>query len=91
MNNNQKLILIQLGSSSYYINADSSKIGVKEFLSNKGNHWKIIVNENGKRNKVTNRLDEEPIPHFICIKKFSLKRIVSKRARFAQGYMKMIQ
>ena len=37
MNNNQKLILIQVGSSSYYINADSSKIGVKEFLSNKGN------------------------------------------------------
>ena len=68
MNNNQKLILIQVGSSSYYINADSSKIGVKEFLSNKGNQWKIIVNESGKRNKVTNRLDEEPIPHFYMYK-----------------------
>lgn len=68
MNNNQKLILIQIGSSTYYINADSSKIGVKEFLSNKGNQWKIIVNENGKKNKVTNRLDEEPIPHFYMYK-----------------------
>ena len=68
MNNNQKLILIQIGSSSYYINADSSKIGVKEFLSNKGNPWKIIENENGKKNKVTNRLDDEPIPYFYMYK-----------------------
>ncbi len=68
MNNNQKLILIQIGSSSYYINADSSKIGVKEFLSNKGNPWKIIANENGKKNKVTNRLDDEPIPYFYMYK-----------------------
>jgi hypothetical protein len=68
MNNNQKLILMQIGSSSYYINADSSRIGVREFLLNKGNPWKIIVNENGKKNKVTNRLDEEPIPHFYIYK-----------------------
>ncbi len=68
MNNNQKLILIQVGSSGYYINADSSKIGVKEFLSNKGNPWKIIENENGKKNKVTNRLDDEPIPYFYMYK-----------------------
>ena len=68
MNNNQKLILIQVGSSGYYINADSNKIGVKEFLSNKGNPWKIRENENGKKNKVTNRLDDEPIPYFYMYK-----------------------
>lgn len=64
----QKLILIQIGSSEYYINADSRKSGVKEFLLNKDNSWKIIVNESGIKNKVTNRLDEEPIPYFYMYK-----------------------
>lgn len=68
MNNNQKVILLQIGSSEYYINADSRNSGVKEFLKNKGNQWKIIINERGVKNKVTNRIDAEPIPYFYLYK-----------------------
>ena len=67
--NNYPLINIQIGSSTYYINADSKKAGVEKFLENKGNPWKIIYNERGKRNRVTNNTDEEAIPHFYMYKK----------------------
>ena len=68
MNNNTPLIYLQLGSSSYYINADSTKAGIKEFYNNINNPWKIIINENGIKNKVTNRIDERPIEGFYMYK-----------------------
>lgn len=68
MNRNQKLIIFKIGSSSYYINADTKKIGVNQFLLNKDNPWKIIFNENGVKNKVTNGLDENPISYFYMYK-----------------------
>jgi hypothetical protein len=68
MNRNQKLIIFKIGSSSYYINADTKKIGVNQFLLNKNNPWKIIFNENGVKNKVTNGLDENPISYFYMYK-----------------------
>ncbi|MFM7017911.1 hypothetical protein [Flavobacterium sp.] len=69
MNKNKKLILLQIGSSDYYINADSRVSGVKEFLLNQDNPWKLIVNNRGVRNKVTNSIGEEPIPYFYMYKK----------------------
>lgn len=69
MNKNKKLILLQIGSSTYYINADSRISGVKEFLLNQDKPWKLIVNNRGVRNKVTNSLDEKPIPYFYMYKK----------------------
>ena len=69
MNNNTPLMFLQMGSSIYYIIADSKKSGIKEFLSNKENSWKIIFNENGiNKNKVTNRIDKDPIPGFYLYK-----------------------
>lgn len=69
MNKNKKLILLQIGSAEYYINADSRISGVKEFLLNQDKPWKLIVNNRGVRNKVTNSIDEEPIPYFYMYKK----------------------
>lgn len=66
---NYPLINIQIGASSYYINADSKKAGVEKFLENKENQWKIIMNKRGNRNLVTNNSDEEAIPHFYMYKK----------------------
>lgn len=69
MNNNTALIILNQGSNTYYINADSKKDGVIEFLKNKENSWHIIINENGVKNKVTNRLDKEPIEGFYMYKR----------------------
>lgn len=68
MNKNTPLIYLQIGSSTYYINADSTKNGVKEFLKNKKESWSIIVNENGVKNKVTNSVNSDAIPGFYFYK-----------------------
>ncbi|NVK75959.1 MAG: hypothetical protein HWE24_20985 [Oceanospirillaceae bacterium] len=69
MNNNTALVILNQGSNTYYINADTKKDGVIEFLKNKENSWHIIINENGVKNKVTNRLDKEPIEGFYMYKR----------------------
>ena len=61
-NNNQQLILIELGANRYYINADTNKAGVKEFLKNKNEPWRLIENRNGNLNKITN--SDSDIPGF---------------------------
>ena len=66
MNNNQKIILIKLGSNSYFINADTNKAGVKEFLKNKKEAWRLIENRNGNFNKITNA--DRDIPGFYMYK-----------------------
>ena len=68
LKNNTPLIYLQISSSSYYINAVSNKTGIKEFLKNKDESWKIIINENGVENKVTNRNNKEAIPGFYLYK-----------------------
>jgi len=65
---NKRLIHIVLDSNMYYLNADTNKDGVAEFLKNKENNWVVIRNENGIPNKVTNRLDESPIKGFYFYK-----------------------
>lgn len=67
-NGNTPLIKIKLGSSIYVINADTTKQGVQTFLSNKNNSWKVVENENGIKNKITNDLNEEPIKGFYMYK-----------------------
>ncbi len=62
------LLFLKIGSSTYYINADSKRTGVEEFLKNKEYSWRIIFNEDGVKNKVTNRQDEEAIPLFYFYK-----------------------
>jgi hypothetical protein len=69
MNGNTPLILLQIGSSNYYLNADSRKAGVAEFLNKAEEPWKVISNEDGVKNKVTNRIDSEAIPYFYFYKK----------------------
>lgn len=69
MSKNKQLILLQIGLSAYYINADTRISGVQEFLLNQNNPWKLIVNNRGVKNKVTNRIDDEPIPYFYMYKK----------------------
>ena len=56
------LLFLKIGSSTFYINADSKRTGVEEFIKNTENSWRIIYNEDGVKNKVTNRKDEEAIP-----------------------------
>ena len=68
INGNTPLIKIILGSSIYVINADTTKQGVQTFLTNKNNSWKVIENENGIKNKITNDLNEEPIKGFYMYK-----------------------
>jgi len=62
------LLFLKIGSSTYYINADSKRTGVEEFIKNTENNWQIIYNEDGVKNKVTNRKDEEAIPGFYFYK-----------------------
>jgi hypothetical protein len=64
------LLFLRIGSSTYYINADSKRTGVEEFLNNteESESWRIIFNEDGVKNKITNRKDEEAIPGFYFYK-----------------------
>ena len=64
--NNQKLILIQIGAKSYYVNADTTRAGVEEFLKNKDRNWKIIKSNRGNLNKITN--SDKEIPGFYIYK-----------------------
>jgi hypothetical protein len=68
INNNTQIIKLKLNSTSYYINADSTREGVLRFLENKKNDWRIIENERGRMNKVTNTTNKEPIQGFYMYK-----------------------
>ena len=71
LNGNTPLIHIKIVSGSYYINADTTKEGVKLFLSNKTNNpeWRLIANEKGVINKVTNHPKQQPIKGLYFYKK----------------------
>lgn len=64
------VLFLRIGSSTYYINADSKRTGVEEFVKNseESESWRIIFNEDGVKNKITNRKDEEAIPGFYFYK-----------------------
>ena len=66
--NNTPVILLVVGSSNYYINADTTKEGVRDFLANKNNPWQIVLSNRGNQNVVTNRLDGMKIPGFYMYK-----------------------
>jgi hypothetical protein len=68
MNKNTPLLFLQIGSNTYYLNADSKRAGVEEFLKNKEDSWRIILNEDGIKNKVTNRIDDMAISGFYFYK-----------------------
>jgi|TARA_B110000908_G_C10150480_1_gene401100 hypothetical protein len=69
VNGNFPLIFIKIGSNTYYVNADSTKDGVKIFLAKKENPWVLINNDNGVNNKITNSLFKEPVKGFYMYKK----------------------
>ena len=71
MNGNTPLIIIRIGSSSFYVNADTNRTGVEVFLKNKINPWKLIINRDTKKNKITNDSNHEPIEGFYMYKKLS--------------------
>lgn len=71
MNGNTPLIIIKIGSSSYYINADTNKTGVEVFLKNEINPWKLISNRDAKKNKITNDSNNDPIEGFYMYKKLN--------------------
>ena len=57
---NKRIILLNIRDVSYYINADTTRKGVQEFLINKNNPWKITKNSM----VITNNLDSETIKGF---------------------------
>ena len=61
MNKNNPLVYVNIGANLYYLNADTKRSGVKDFLDFKENNWIVVPNEDGRRNKITNRLDSLPI------------------------------
>jgi hypothetical protein len=63
---------LEIGNRKYYLNSDTNGRGVREFLKNRGNNWRVIQNANGFANVVTNKLDETSIPGFYFYKKTGL-------------------
>lgn len=68
MNKNRALIYVVIGSSTFYVNADTKRKGVEEFFKNRENNWSVIMNEDGKKNKITNRQDKNKIENFFMYK-----------------------
>lgn len=68
-NKNSPIITLNIDNCSFYINADTKRKGVKQFLSNIDRDWHIIKNNRGKLNKVTNDPEYEPIEGFYMYKK----------------------
>lgn len=64
----QPLIYIKLYDSFYHLNADTSYLGISEFLENRENEWQIIFNSVGNRNLVTNSPDGKAIKYFYLYK-----------------------
>ena len=65
INNNTQIIKLRLNNTSYYINADTTREGVSQFLENRNKSWITILNERGKNiNKITNNEDSTPIEGF---------------------------
>ena len=64
INNNTKIVRLELKNSSFYINADTTREGVLEFLENQENDWNVIMSNRGNLNKITNNEDESPIDGF---------------------------
>jgi|TARA_B110000908_G_scaffold171230_1_gene233242 hypothetical protein len=64
INNNTKIVRLELENSSFYINADTTREGVLEFLENQENDWNLIMSNRGNLNKITNNEDESPIEGF---------------------------
>lgn len=60
-NGNTRIIDLKIGSITYYMHADTNKIGVKRFLANKDNDWKIIPSQKGNLNRVTNDSNQKDI------------------------------
>ncbi|MAD11974.1 MAG: hypothetical protein CMC04_04565 [Flavobacteriaceae bacterium] len=63
--NNKKIILLSIRDNYYYLNADSTREGVVEFLTHKTNPWKIVK----KSKVVTNHIDSQTIKGFYMYKK----------------------
>ena len=68
-NHNQHPCLhIEIQGNNYYINSDTKMDGVEEFFECRNNEWKVIENDNGVRNKVTNHPLGESITNFFMYK-----------------------
>lgn len=62
---NKKIILLNIRDNSFFINADTTRNGVLEFLKNKDNPWVITK----KSKVVTNKIDSQTIKGFYMYKK----------------------
>jgi hypothetical protein len=62
---NKRIVLLNIRENSYYINADTTRKGVEEFLKNKNNPWKTPKNSC----VITNKLDSETIKGFYMYRK----------------------
>ena len=62
---NKKIILLNIRDNSFFINADTTRNGVLEFLKNKDNPWVIAK----KSKVVTNKIDSQTIKGFYIYKK----------------------
>ena len=68
-NGNTPIILLEMNRFLYYINADTTRKGVAEFLVNREDDWSTIMNSNGKMNKITNTKNKESIEGFYMYKR----------------------
>lgn len=68
-NKNTPIILLETNRSSYFINADTTRKGVAEFLVNREDDWSTIMNSNGIKNKITNTINKESIEGFYMYKR----------------------
>tara|TARA_B100000963_G_scaffold145209_1_gene126483 strand:- start:117 stop:473 length:357 start_codon:yes stop_codon:yes gene_type:complete len=62
---NKKIILLNIRDDSFFLNADTTRNGVIEFLINKDNPWTILK----KSKVVTNKIDLQTIKGFYMYKK----------------------
>ena len=62
---NKKIIILNIRDNSFFINADTTRNGVIEFLKNKDNPWVIAK----KSKVVTNKVDSQTIKGFYMYKK----------------------
>ena len=63
-NKNVPIVKLNNGNRSFYINADTTRQGVEQFLHNKENEWNIIENNRGRINLVTNDPNKKSIKGF---------------------------
>jgi len=70
MNNHNQVpcLYLEIEGYNYFINSDTKIDGVEEFFKYRKNEWRVIVNNKGVKNKVTNHPEGKSITNFFMYK-----------------------